>query len=138
MNFDTIDIDEKLLSPLTRIFAQAIGLPQTLALIKARGGTQIRIPVEPELSSELSKIITRESIAKLSARYGGQRFDLPKDDRATRQIRDMAIRKGFKTKTAPMLALEYGLSRKQIFNICKDVKRESPNLELFPLDTASK
>ena len=130
MQIDTTLVDERLLSPLTRIFANEIGLSQTLVLLVARGGTQIRIPSVPEESTELSKIITIDSIARLTKKYAGKRFDLPKADGAIKQLRNQAIRAAFKTKTAPQLALEYGLSRKQIFNIVGN-EQTNPTLPLF-------
>ena len=130
MSIDTTQINERLLSPLTRIFAKEIGLAQTLTLLIARGGTQIRIPSVPEESTELSKIITTDSIAKLTAKFSGKRFDLPKADGAIKQLRNQAIKAAFKTKTAPQLAIEFGLSRKQIFNIVGN-EQTNPTLSLF-------
>lgn len=95
-----------------------IGLPETLKLLESKGGSACYIPKSVKPHCPLLKIISFESIAKLSAEYCGESIDLPKADHINRQIRDREIiRKSILGASRNELVNQYNLSRRQIGNI---------------------
>ena len=113
-------VNVNLLVPLVRELIALIGIVDTLALLEARGGTPLRIPVSADRDSAtlLKGILPRESVIKLCSRWPGQWLNLPKADRITRQIRDYYLRQDRAALTAPATALKYHLTRRQVINIC--------------------
>ena len=133
MSGDLDFINPRLLPPLTRRFINVIGLDETIKLLKALGGTRIRIPVNPDKSVALKGVISDDAIEKLSDAMPDERFDLPKADKALNQLRDLSIhihrRDGH--ASAPQLALKHNLTRRQIINIDNKMKERVAERDLF-------
>jgi len=121
-------VDPDLLPPQIRLFVQLIGLPDTITLLDARGGTFIRIPFTAQ-DSQLAKIIGLESAIILSHALGGEKKELPKSDKILTQIRNDAIRTARQHMSAAEVARKFGLTRRHVINLTHDIK--DPQKDLF-------
>lgn len=121
-------VDVALLPPQMRRLVQLIGLPDTLTLLRARGGTEFRIPVDPH-GSLLAELIGLESAAILCREMPGQTLDLPKHDKIALQIRNQAIRNARRHQSASQVARQFGLTRRHIVNLTSD--EDDEQLDMF-------
>lgn len=110
-------VDPTLLPPQIRLFVVVIGLPETVKLLKARGGTTLRIPKVADKSDVLPQILSIDAVNKLCSAMPGKILQLPKSDKILMQIRNKAIRLERQSVSAAQLALKYSLTRRQIINI---------------------
>lgn len=124
-------INESLLPTQMRLLIKCIGLPETIALLKAKGGTTIRIPLSPDNCIQFDDILQPESIMKLTANLGGKVMELPKYDKIGIQLRDIAIRAARNNTSANKLAKDFGLSRRMIIYICGDTTVDNRQFRLF-------
>lgn len=112
---------------------ELIGLPATLELIRAKGGTALRIPLGMTLRGQeqrekLVQIVGREQATRLIGRYGGTTLYIPscrqafvdtRDENINRE-RDELARKGLTERAlVAVLALRHGLTDRQIWRILK-------------------
>lgn len=112
---------------------ELIGLPATLELIRAKGGTSLAVPLGitrrgQDQREKLVQIVGREQATRLIGRYGGTTLYVPtcrqafvdtRDDDINRE-RDELARKGFSERAlVAVLALRHGLSDRQIWRILK-------------------
>ncbi|MFZ2452614.1 MAG: Mor transcription activator family protein [Methylovulum miyakonense] len=118
MNGDDALIDESLLPPQMRLLIKCIGLPETIGLLKAKGGTTVKFPQHADNCYQFEGILQPQSVAALAYHLGGTVMELPKYDKIAIQLRDMAIRAARHSTTAPQLARQYNLSRRMIIYIC--------------------
>ena len=125
-------INPEMLTPVARKFAELIGIEQTIALFKFRGGLDTYIPMRGE-SLLLSEVLTTESLAILAASdLAGTEIYLPKADRALQQIRNIAIRSAREHHSVPVVARDFGLSRRQVINIIHDDDDDDdPTVDMF-------
>ena len=74
---------------------ELIGLPATLELIRAKGGTALRVPLgmtlRQELRENLVQIVGREQATRLIGRYGGTTLYVPSCRQAFVDTRDEKI-----------------------------------------------
>ncbi len=129
-NYDGL-INESLLPTQMRLLIKCIGLPETIALLKAKGGTTIRIPLSADNCIQFDDILQPESIVKLTANLGGKVMELPKYDKIGTQLRDIAIRAARNNTPANKLAQDFGLSRRMIIYICGDTTVDKRQTRLF-------
>lgn len=134
MSAQDVVIDERLLPPslsaLRRIL-RAIGPHKTIALLKARGGTRLKLINGPLLHG----LIGEESTEQLLAAFPHQdEISLPMADKLAAQIRNRVIAAEQVTKSLPEQALEHRLTVRQIANIRRATAPEpapSPQPDLF-------
>lgn len=135
---DKLDlVDPDLLPPQIRCLVKLIGMSDTLALLRARGGRPTYIPASPDPTSALAAVVNREALAILCEHYGPDTIDLPKADKVLKQLRNHyvieATRQG--AKSGRKLAAELNLSWRMIKKI-KAQAREADDRtgDLFALD----
>lgn len=109
-------IDPKLLPPQMRLLVYAVGLPDTVKLLQARGGTFFRFPLKAR-DSLLADLIGLVPASKLCAELGGKTWELPKCDKILNKIRNIAIQKARETHSASEVARMFDLTRRHIINI---------------------
>lgn len=109
-------IEPKLLPPQMRQLVSIIGLPDTVKLLQARGGTFFRFPLKAH-DSLLADIIGNEPAALLCNELGGKTWELPKCDKILNKIRNIAIQKARETHSASEVARMFDLTRRHIINI---------------------
>lgn len=96
-----------------------IGLKDTYALTAAFGGRPKYIPKHSQRTN-LSTVISQDALVELSKYYGGVVIDIPKVDHFKRQLRNIQILKETSSALSHRkLADKYGLSLRQIGNICR-------------------
>lgn len=122
-------IDESLLPPQIRKLARVIGLPDTLHLLKHRGGRPLRVPVHVDRALELRQVLSIKTIKLLVEHLPGERFDLPKPDKIVEQLRNYAIIHSSDNNCK--LAAQHRLTRRHIINIKKKADEEDPTADLF-------
>lgn len=130
MSSDALEIiDTEQLPPQMRGLVRVIGLEETYKLLRHRGGTRVRIGSDPDSARSLKAVISQDALEKLTAIYPGQRIELPKIDKMLLAIRNHAIRAERAEGTSiDQLALQWGLSRRQVINICSDVEPDQGDL----------
>ena len=125
------DINIDILPPQLRLLIDIIGLCESFRLLEKRGGTPLFICENPEKANVFKNIISDEAIIKLCTRLGPSTIELPKPDKITKQLRNMAIRADSKTMNNVQLARKYNKTRKYIINILKQDKEDDPTPDLF-------
>lgn len=125
-------VDLKLLPPQVRLLAEVMGLPDTIKLLKRRGGLRVRVPTGCREDSWLKQIISPAAFDALcKSQYAGERLTLPKMDKVTDQIRNRYIltMKGKMSKSE--LARQYDLCIRQVQRIWNQEGGDDQNLDMF-------
>ena len=115
----TTDIEARYLPGILQEIAELIGLPATLALVRAYGGTRLYVPKRYDPDHPIIKHVGHAAAAKLAKTYGGlEHFDLPKGEIAVKAARDKQIRnERAEGATHAALAIRHHLTERQIRNI---------------------
>lgn len=124
-----IDIDD--LPGILRDLVDLIGLTGTLTLVEHYGGVRLYVPVKYDPGHPLVKQIGHYAASKLIEVYAGEHFDMPKAEKALRAVRNRKIRAMYGQKSQRRLAMEFGLTEKQIRNILADMSTEYTQEKLF-------
>lgn len=128
-DLSSVDVDQ--LPPQLRQLIRLIGIADTWLLLRERGGTTLQVPVRAERSA-LIDIISANALALLCKEFGGTRLELPVCDSIMRQVRNQQILSDrAQGMSYPALATLYGLTRRQVINICGSGLEENPTLSLF-------
>lgn len=113
------EVEARYLPGVLQEIASLVGLAATLALVRAYGGTRMYVPKRFDPDHPITKIVGHEAAVKLVEAYGGlEHFDLPKGEIAVKAARDKQIRAERSGTTHARLAVKYGLTERQIRNIC--------------------
>jgi Mor family transcriptional regulator len=111
-------IDPSLLPETLREIAEVVGLPAAVRLVEWRGGVRVYVPARVTERHPLARVLGVRAAAALCARYPGAELCIPRAEAALRAVRDADIRRRYSGgEGAPALALEYGLSLRQIRSI---------------------
>jgi hypothetical protein len=116
-----------------RELAAIIGMPKTIKLVEALGGTTFPVPKRATKAGEvrfwaLSDAVGDDAAQKLCQHYGGVKLYIPRCTEALRNARDRAIIQQFDQETAKgrsgaevvmELAMQYRLSDRRIWIILK-------------------
>lgn len=130
-NADLTLVDPSLLPPQMRQLVECIGLPETMRLLMARGGTFLHVPVSAESATLLTAVLSRRAIAALATSpLAGRRIELPKADKIVIQLRNIAIRAERRHASAAAVARRHKLTRRQVINITRAVD-DNPTPDLF-------
>ncbi|WP_424682939.1 hypothetical protein [Frateuria sp. YIM B11624] len=123
-------VDAGDLPPRLAALAQVIGLPATLRLVEARGGTRFYVPEQATTDHWLAPLIGPGALALLVQHYGREYLELDRAAAALRAARDRQIvadaREGASTAT---IALQCGLTQRQVFNILARANVGAPALD---------
>lgn len=115
------DIDLRQLIPPIRRMIAAMGLDKTLLLLEARGGTYISLQTGRQWrwqDTALSQLVGQEAADAFRNEFEGESVILlPKADSILRQVRDREIRAAGGEVSVRDLALRYGMSERQVYNI---------------------
>ena len=112
------DIDPDQLPPQARRLVRIIGLPGTMRLLRAFGGTRITVPHTAQGAVTLRAVLTDAELAALAgSAWAGERLELPTLDKFARQVRDAHIRADLQRLPLDAVARQWGLTRKQVKNI---------------------
>lgn len=107
----------QLLPAVLQEFVRLIGIDATMKVVAMYGGTRLRMPLEAKEEHPLDELIGHEKFALLTSRFLGHRFDIPKATAALLHIRNSKIIAEYGPKSTRQLALEHGLTERQIWNI---------------------
>jgi hypothetical protein len=111
-------VDAGDLPPRLAELAQVIGLPATLRLVEARGGTRIYVPEQATPDHWLVPLIGLPALQQLVGVHAREYLELDRAAAALRAARDRHIvaqvRAGASTAT---IALQCALTQRQVFNI---------------------
>lgn len=123
MNTAVAEINIDLLPPILQDLVELIGLPLTMKLVEAHGGTRLFVPKRDVAEDHpLARLLGSEAAQKLIEAYGGEEhFDIPFGERALKAVRKAQIRAKRPYTSARLLALEYRTSERNIRLICGEV-----------------
>lgn len=115
-----IEIELSQLGPQLKRLVRAIGVPATLRLLAARGGTRLKLPLKPE--GECLRFLAESDLSKLIAEFeAGTDLWLPMDDKINAQLRNASIRADYAAGVSrTQLALTHHLTIRQILNIVSE------------------
>ncbi len=125
----TIEIDERLLPRTVRDIAEIIGLQATLKLVEHYQGVPMWVPVNYDPEHILVRLVGHEAALKLIEQYGGEKPEIPRCTDAIRAVRNAKICASDKSQR--QLALEHGLTIRQIRNIQNGVEVDDGQDSLF-------
>lgn len=111
------DLDVDLLEPLLRQLVDLIGLPATMALVDAFGGTLLNIPRQADQNPTLVTLIGTERAAILGRELGPDRRLIPSAGRALTELRDRRIMVALQTRSVRQVAREFGLGERRVWQI---------------------
>lgn len=123
----------KLPGQLTRL-VRAIGLPATLRLLEARGGTVIKLPKRN--AGVLLTWLEPAEIRKLVEEFGSRELELPRADKIVAHFRNVTIHTQHHVEGISLakLALQYQLTLSQVKKILKRMgqpKKATRQADLF-------
>lgn len=126
-------IDLKMLPHNIQRLVRCIGLEQTLALLAARGGTRVYIPLQGK-SDALGSVLNRHALKQLAdSDLAGQCIELPVSAKYHQQLRNQAIAQLKGKMSVDKLAVRFGLTRRMIIYIHNAAaeRENSPQGDLF-------
>lgn len=97
-----------------------IGWSETLRLLKAKGGTAVYFPKDPENAEHLKYVLERHTVAILCRQFGGRdsAVRLPKPDKMLLRLRNLQIVSEYHAGCSTgEIAARFGLSDRMIQNI---------------------
>ena len=104
-----------------------IGVDAALALVNARGGIAITVPLDPKPGHWMSAIIGYPELQALSANYGGEQIEVPRCHRALQAAREQQILADVDAgHTINSIALRHGYTRRGI-NKMRERHRNKPD-----------
>ena len=126
-------VDLSDLSPRLGTLAEIIGLAEALRLVEKRGGTRIYIPEVADPDHWLADVIGTSSLANLVKHYARESIEIDRGCAALRAVRDRLIicRYSEGRASTAALALEFGLTQRQIFNILARDASVLDQMDLF-------
>lgn len=119
-------IDVRLLPPIMKRLVRAIGIEDTIKLLRWRGGTDLPLPTSRSrkagaYAGELRRVISADKVDALYAEFadGNKEMTLPKADKILMQYRNCEIRRlHYETGvTIDSLAMQFDLTGRQVWNI---------------------
>lgn len=103
-----------------RELSNAIGLPDTLEIVRRWGGRDLYVPVKVEPRDPLALTIGLESARRLVKFYGGQQLQLPAERNALLDLRNAAIvEEAAGGASHEQIGLRYGLTRQAVSHILR-------------------
>lgn len=100
--------------------ANAIGIGDTLEVVRRWGGRELYIPVKVEQGDALALTLGLDSARRLVEHYGGQRLQLPAERNALLDLRNAAIvAEAEAGDSQERIGLRYGLTRQAVSHILK-------------------
>lgn len=130
----SLDVAATDLPPRLTELVGVIGLPATLRLVEARGGTRFYVPAKASPDHWLTSLIGLEALQALVRARAADMVELDRADAAMRAARDRIMREAHASGSAStsMLALQYGLTQRQVFNIlARDGRHALDQLDMF-------
>lgn len=121
------------LPPRLAELASIIGLPATLRLVEARGGTRVYVPERATADHWLASLIGLPALERLVAHHSRESMELDRAAAALRAARDRHIVARVKSGGASTaaIALECGLTQRQVFNILARAEPADDQPDLF-------
>jgi hypothetical protein len=118
------------LPPVLRAVVRALGLARARAWLAIHGGLNIHLPKfrTAALGLEADELMRLRMTLAPHLNENG-RVWLPKADRLLRQVRDANMRRERHMASITVLARRYGLSVRQVCNICRE--GDDAQLDLF-------
>lgn len=133
MTLATAHLDD--LPASARDLAGLIGLPATLRLVEKWGGVmRLYVPRDIAADHELARVLGLDAARALSARYDGDYLpSVPRCADALRQARNRALlRRRAEGASPAILALEFGITERQIWNILASARAAGPQQVRLP------
>ncbi len=103
-----------------RELSEAIGLPDTIEVVRRWGGRDFYIPVKVEPYDPLALTIGYESAKRLVENFGGQQLQLPAERNALLDLRNAAIiQEAAAGMSHEQIGLRYGMTRQSVAHILR-------------------
>ncbi len=101
-----------------KLLVEVAGLPAAIDLAQRLGGSEYTFPVRYNPESSLVAVVGEEAAEKLIAYFSGEKYYIPKGDRALRCARNREIEYKYENgQTGRDLAQEYRLTERQVRSI---------------------
>lgn len=97
---------------------EVIGLPATMKLVEAYGGTRVYVPKRLGVQHKLANLLGVEQARRLSHYFGGESLTVARAAQALRSERNKAIVRRFDAgETVRSLAQEHHMTERNIYTI---------------------
>lgn len=107
---------------ILRELSSAIGLGDTIELVRRWGGRQLYVPTKVESRDPLALTLGLESARRLVEHYGGQQLQLPAERNALLDLRNAEIVQAYAEgdgESMEAIGLRYGLTRQAVSHVLK-------------------
>lgn len=105
-----------------REMSEAIGLGDTIELVRRWGGREMYVPTKVASGDPLSLSIGLVAAERLVKAFGGQRLQLPAERNALLDLRNAEIMNARKAgESMESIGLRYGLTRQAVGHIVKAI-----------------
>lgn len=95
--------------------ADAIGIGDTIEIVRRWGGRQLAVPVKVAVGDPLQLVLGLDAARRLVQHFGGQRLQLPAEKNALLDLRNEAILRDVERgDSQETVALRYGLTRQGV------------------------
>lgn len=115
--------DRQYLSPLLVELQEVIGLDNTLKIVERWGGVKLYVPQDIPGNHKIAQLIGKEAADALARYCGLERLNIPLARDYRRAMRNNEIYTRHKAgESVNDLALEYGISARQLWEILSQMK----------------
>jgi hypothetical protein len=122
MNTHLFDLPPALIPERLQQISSYCGQQTALVLLLNFPGVHVRIPKKPSPTHKLAELLGLQAFGKLCETYGDEIVTIPRAAKAIRALRDQQILNEFAHgKTQAALAVQYGLTQRQVNKICNTV-----------------
>jgi hypothetical protein len=116
------DLPPELIPDRLQEISSYCGQQTAMVLMLNYPGQHVRIPKNPNPIHKMAELLGMPAFIKLCETYGNEIVTIPRAAKAIRALRNQRILAEFaKGETQASLALEYGLTQRQINKICNTV-----------------
>jgi Mor family transcriptional regulator len=105
---------------IVKEMADALGMGDTLEIMRRWGGRELYVPVKTDRGDPLSLTLGTESARRLVEHFAGQRLQLPAERNALLDLRNASIIAEVEAgQSHEQTGLRYGLTRQAVSHIVK-------------------
>jgi hypothetical protein len=113
------------------VLVEYLGHKDALAVVDKLGGAMVYVPEKLRDDHYLVIALGEPLAQRLVDHFGHDRLEIPRAAAMLRAQRDIKIRAEYKNKTLNALALEYGLTRRQVLTIVGRPENDDQQPGLF-------
>lgn len=129
---DLSALPKHLIPPKLQEIAEYCGKGIAIKILMHFPGVHLHIPKFPHIQHRLMEILGLRDFTLLCQKYGNETLMIPRAAAALRHFRNQKILADFTAgKSQASIAIEHGMTERQINTICNRIPCHSQNVDLF-------